>query len=131
MVAGNLEMPLRQLVNKLGLTDVVTFRRAQLQDKVQQYVREAHIFPFGPLSLQPNGLQGRHSQFAIDGSDGISGLPVVSTRHSGIPELVGRWRFPGCFAEERFGGTDRGGKWPGLISDPVLRGAEIGHERPV
>lgn len=68
-----------------GIADKITFHGAQPHDRVQQLMRQAAIF-----------LQ--HSVVATDGDcEGLpvavleamaSAIPVVATRHSGIPEAV-------------------------------------------
>lgn len=75
----------RQLAVELKLQDVVTFLGAQPPEIVQKEMRSARCFV-------------QHSREAANGDcegtpvgileAGASGLPVVSTRHAGIPDVV-------------------------------------------
>ena len=83
--SGPLDAALREQARRLGVADRIEFAGAQPQDVVRGWMREATLF------VLP-------SQVADDGNrDGIpvalmeamaSGCAVVSTRVSGIPELV-------------------------------------------
>ncbi|WP_057658911.1 glycosyltransferase family 4 protein [Pseudoxanthomonas dokdonensis] len=83
--SGPLENELRQLSSSLGLDQQIEFSGAQPQAVVRQWMNEAALF------VLP-------SEVAADGNrDGIpvalmeamaTGCPVISTRVSGIPELI-------------------------------------------
>jgi glycosyltransferase involved in cell wall biosynthesis len=75
----------RELANQLGLNDAVTFLGSQTPEVVQQEMRNARCFvqhsiqaPSGDCEGTPVGLL----------EAGATGLPVVSTRHAGIPDVV-------------------------------------------
>lgn len=84
--SGPLAAELRQLAQLRGVAERIEFAGAQPQDVVRRWMSEAGLF------VMP-------SEVAEDGNrDGIpvalmeamaSGCPVVSTRVSGIPELIG------------------------------------------
>lgn len=95
--SGPLEAGLRQLARERGIADRVEFAGAQPQDVVRRWMAEAAMF------VLP-------SEVASDGNrDGIpvalmeamaTGCPVVSTRVSGIPELV-EHEVQGLLVEEK------------------------------
>ena len=94
---GNLADSLRQLVDELKIADIVTFAGPQPQDKVRESIREANIFLL-PSVTTTDGFQEGIPVALMEAM--ASGLPVVTTRHSGIPELV-EDRVSGFLAEER------------------------------
>ena len=75
----------RDLVTSLGLTDAVTMLGSRPHEEIMREMRQARCF-------------AQHSVQALDGDcegtpntileAGASGLPVVSTRHAGIPDVV-------------------------------------------
>jgi glycosyltransferase involved in cell wall biosynthesis len=93
---GPLLQQARALVQDLGLQDRVRFFGALPQEQVADLMRVARVFV-------------QHSMVAADGdSEGnpvsvmeaqLSGLPVVATRHGGIPEVVLDQQ-TGCLVEE-------------------------------
>jgi colanic acid/amylovoran biosynthesis glycosyltransferase len=95
--AGNLEYPLRQLVTKLGIGSLVTFAGPQPQDIVQHYMQRSNMFLL-PSVTTSNGFQEGIPVALMEAM--ASGLPVITTRHSGIPELV-QHEISGFLAEER------------------------------
>ena len=95
--AGELEEPLQQLVAELGVADIVTFAGPQPQDVVRTHLRNAHIFLL-PSVTAANGFQEGIPVALMEAM--AAGVPVVSTRHSGIPELV-EHEVSGLLAEER------------------------------
>ena len=87
MIIGNgpLLLNLYQLAERLGCIDVIEFAGALCHDEISKKIHEANIFVLA-------------STIANDGDmDGIpvvlmeamaSGVPVISTNLSGIPELI-------------------------------------------
>ncbi len=83
--SGPLEAAMREQIGALGLTDKVRLLGARKQEEVRAFLQSATMF------VLPSVVTSRGDR------DGIpvammeamaSGLPVVSTRVSGIPELV-------------------------------------------
>lgn len=69
----------------LGIEDSVSFSGTQPHRVVREAMREASIFVQHSLTAQSGDSEG--SPVAI-AEAGASGLPVVSTRHAGIPDIV-------------------------------------------
>lgn len=70
---------------RLGLRDVVRFRGAQPGTVVQDAMRDAHLL-LAPSHTAKSGDQEGIPVVLMEAM--ALGLPVISTRHSGIPELV-------------------------------------------
>ncbi|WP_411813245.1 glycosyltransferase [Chlorogloeopsis sp. ULAP02] len=83
--AGDLTAELHALSQKLGISQYVRFVGAKPHDEVQKLMRNAEIFAL-PSQMAENGdCEGM--PFAILEAC-ASGIPVVSTWHSGIPEAI-------------------------------------------
>ena len=82
---GELEAPLRALAEQEGVSREVLFTGPQPHDVILQRMREAHVFLL-PSVTAANGFQEGIPVALMEAM--ASGLPVVSTRHSGIPELI-------------------------------------------
>lgn len=76
---------LEGLVNELGITDHVCFAGWKSKDEVIELLGQAHIF-LAPSVTAENGDQEGIPVAIMEAM--ARGLPVVSTLHSGIPELV-------------------------------------------
>lgn len=94
---GPLRAELEALARSLGLDEQVTFRGSQEQQVVRSAMWEADIFLLPSVTAE-NGDQEGTPTVIIEASS--SGLPVVSTFHSGIPEEVLDGR-TGCLVPER------------------------------
>jgi colanic acid/amylovoran biosynthesis glycosyltransferase len=82
---GPLREPLASKVRELGLGDRVTLRGWQDADAVGDALRRAHL----ALAPSVTGMDGDQEGIPVFLMEAMAtGLPVVSTRHSGIPELV-------------------------------------------
>jgi len=82
---GPLKEKLEQLVTKLNIQEKVKFLGWASQDKVATLLNEAHIF------IHPSVTDHKGSQEGIPNAlkeAMAQGLPVVSTFHAGIPELI-------------------------------------------
>jgi len=82
---GPLEATLRSQVAELGIGDAVTFTGFCNQDELRRLFAEAHIF------LHPSETTSTLDQEGVPNAmlEAMStGLPVVATRHGGIPEAV-------------------------------------------
>lgn len=95
--AGELEQELKKLVADLGIAGIVHFAGPQPQDVVCSYLRAAHIFLL-PSVTAANGFQEGIPVALMEAM--AAGIPVVTTRHSGIPELV-EHEVTGFLADER------------------------------
>ncbi len=82
---GELEQPCRRLVVQLGIERAVTFLGAQPQELVLQEMSRARCFVQHSV-VSPAGDSEGTPVAIIEAS--ASGLPVVSTRHAGIPDVV-------------------------------------------
>lgn len=84
--SGELFPAAQQYVRAFNLADRVTLHGAQPSDVVQQYMRDADIFIQHSIT-DPETADEEGLPVAILEAMARS-LPVVSTRHSGIPEAV-------------------------------------------
>lgn len=82
---GPLRAHLEALAGELGIDDAVTFRGWQLQDEIVEALY-AHDVLLAPSITAPDGNQEGIPVTLMEAM--ATGMPVVSTRHSGIPELV-------------------------------------------
>jgi len=82
---GELAGDVRMRVTALGLERRVEVLGALPHDQILSHLRQAHIYTQHSLTA-PNGDQEGLPVSIIEAS--ASGLPVVSTMHSGIPEAV-------------------------------------------
>ena len=82
---GALRGDLERLVAEEGIADAVNLHGAQPQDQVLAHLRDAHVL-IAPSVTAPNGDQEGIPNTVKEGM--AVGLPVLSTLHSGIPELV-------------------------------------------
>ena len=82
---GPMKDALARRINELSLGDQVRLTGFLNQDDLRQVYRESHIF------IHPSELAADSNQEGIPNSmleAMASGLPVVATRHGGIPEAV-------------------------------------------
>lgn len=76
---------LAQLIDKYGLGEVVQLHGAMPHEEVCNFLEEADIFVLPSQTASDGGKEG----IPISIMEAMAmGLPVVSSRHSGIPELV-------------------------------------------
>lgn len=75
----------RELAHELGIEQAVTFLGAQLHDIVREEMRRARCFVQHSVEA-PNGDSEGTPVGVLEA--GASALPVVSTRHAGIPDVV-------------------------------------------
>jgi colanic acid/amylovoran biosynthesis glycosyltransferase len=82
---GQLLTESKALVAELGLERAVNFLGAQSQEVVQAEMRKARCFVQHSLQAVSGDCEGTPVGIL---EAGASGLPVVSTRHAGIPDVV-------------------------------------------
>lgn len=82
---GPLRPNLERLASQLGISDRVRFLGNRPQDEVAEVLRSASIF-LAPSVTSADGDQEGIPVVLMEAMS--SGLPVVATEHSGIPELV-------------------------------------------
>jgi colanic acid/amylovoran biosynthesis glycosyltransferase len=93
---GGLADSLVQLAAGLGIADRVTFLGPRPHGEILDQLRLAHVFVLPSLT----GADGDQEGVPVSIMEAMAaGLPVVSTRHSGIPELVAD-RVTGALANE-------------------------------
>lgn len=95
--SGELEVELHELVRDFDIEEIVTFLGPQTQGEVLEQIRHADLF-FLPSVTASNGFQEGIPVALMEAM--ASGVPVVSTRHSGIPELI-EHAVSGYLVEER------------------------------
>lgn len=83
--SGKKEKELQQLVTKLQLNDIVTFAGLISHDLIHIALHNAHIFLL-PSFTTKSGLQEGIPNALMEAM--ATGLPVITTYHAGIPELV-------------------------------------------
>jgi glycosyltransferase involved in cell wall biosynthesis len=117
---GRLRGPCEDLAQGLGVGDAVTFLGWQPHDVVAEEMRGARAFVQHSL-VASDGNSEATPQSILEAS--ASGLPVVATRHAGIPEGVAE-RETGFLVDERdVEGMAR--HMARLVADPALA-AELG-----
>ncbi len=83
--AGPLLGPCRELAARLSVEHAVTFTGSLTHGAVAEEMRRARLFAQHSLTAESGDSEG--TPVAIQEA-GATGLPVVSTRHAGIPEVV-------------------------------------------
>jgi glycosyltransferase involved in cell wall biosynthesis len=88
---------LRALAAELGIADAVTFPGFLSQADLRQLYADSHLF-LHPSEIGPDGDQEGIPNSMLEAM--ASGLPVLATRHGGIPEAVEEGH-SGLLVEER------------------------------
>ncbi|AXC29495.1 glycosyltransferase [Raoultella sp. X13] len=82
---GPLESSLRSLIDQLGLADMVTITGFQSQSNVKTILDKSNVFVLPSITSENGDMEG----IPVALMEAMAnGLPVVSTFHSGIPELI-------------------------------------------
>jgi colanic acid/amylovoran biosynthesis glycosyltransferase len=76
---------LLRLVDKLKLQDQVTFHGACAHDQVRDHMNRSHLFIAPSVTAADGDMEGIPTTIM---EAMASGMPVISTQHSGIPELI-------------------------------------------
>ena len=82
---GPLESALRQRISRLALTDRVTLAGSLAEHELAELYRRVDVFALA-CEIEPNGDRDGIPNVVIEAM--ASGLPVISTRVSGLPECV-------------------------------------------
>jgi colanic acid/amylovoran biosynthesis glycosyltransferase len=82
---GPLLEPCRNLATELGVTDKVTFLGMCTPSQVEEEMRSARCFVQHSVVAPDGDMEGTPVSVL---EAGASGLPVVATRHGGIPDVV-------------------------------------------
>lgn len=82
---GPLREPLEVLVSELGLTETVRMFGAQTEAEVLRLLSQAHLFLL-PSATGSDGDEDSSPIALLEAQ--AAGLPVLSTLHCGIPEIV-------------------------------------------
>ena len=76
---------LEELVKELGIQNQVTFTGPYVSSELAQLLASSHIF-LAPSATGPDGNQEGIPNTPMEAM--ATGLPVISTTHTGIPELI-------------------------------------------
>ncbi|NGX87669.1 glycosyltransferase [Rahnella sp. Lac-M11] len=82
---GPLRKELESQVTNLGLGDKIAFLGAQTQETVSEYLNNSDVFLLPSVTASDGDMEG--IPVALMEAMAI-GIPVISTFHSGIPELI-------------------------------------------
>jgi colanic acid/amylovoran biosynthesis glycosyltransferase len=93
---GPLRGELEALAGSLGIAERVRFAGALSNERVQQAMREADLFVL-PSMTAPNGDEEGTPTVLLEAA--CARLPVLATRHAGIPEIVAEGRSATLVAE--------------------------------
>jgi colanic acid/amylovoran biosynthesis glycosyltransferase len=94
---GPLQGHLEELAEELGIVSKVQFRGFLSQDELRELYRSSHLFVH-PSETPPDQNQEGIPNSVLEAM--ATGLPVLGTRHGGIPEAVEHGR-GGLLVEER------------------------------
>ncbi|MDF2000681.1 glycosyltransferase [Peribacillus frigoritolerans] len=95
--AGEDEKRIKSTIAEYNLKDVVILRGAMDSKQVSDELKKAHIFCLASQTAKNGDIEGIPNALK---EAMASGLPVVSTRHAGIPELIEHQR-TGYLAPEK------------------------------
>ncbi|MDO7488594.1 glycosyltransferase [Peribacillus frigoritolerans] len=95
--AGEDEKKIKSAITEYNLKDVVILKGAMDSKQVSNELKKAHIFCLASQTAKNGDIEGIPNALK---EAMASGLPVVSTRHAGIPELIEHQR-TGYLAPEK------------------------------
>jgi colanic acid/amylovoran biosynthesis glycosyltransferase len=116
---GPLRAELEALASSLGIADRVRFAGALSNEHVQRAMRDADVFVL-PSMTAANGDEEGTPTVLLEA--GCAQLPVLATRHAGIPEVVAEGRSAVLVAENDTGALAAGlrtilaarNRWPAM-----------------
>lgn len=114
---GALRGSCEDLVAALGLTGAVDFLGHQPHAVIAEAMRQARCFVQHSLQAANGDSEGTPNSIL---EAGASGVPVIATRHAGIPDVVLDGR-TGFLVDER-DVRGMGEAWSRVIDDPALAG---------
>lgn len=82
---GPLREPLERLARELGVENIVQSHGALNGDAIRALLDRAHLFVLASVTAQDGDQEG--TPVSLLEAQAV-GLPVISTQHSGIPEIV-------------------------------------------
>ncbi len=82
---GPLREPLQKLIDELQLGDCVELVGWKVQEEVCQYLDQSHLLLVPSVTAKDGDQEGTPTVI-VEGA--MMGLPVISTLHSGIPDMV-------------------------------------------
>ncbi|MEY2467194.1 MAG: colanic acid/amylovoran biosynthesis glycosyltransferase [Verrucomicrobiota bacterium] len=82
---GPLREPLQQLAREQSVEGIVQFHGALNSAAIRALLDQAHLFVLASVTAQDGDQEGTPVSLL---EAQAAGLPVISTRHSGIPEIV-------------------------------------------
>lgn len=82
---GDLLEPSRSLVNELGLQSAVEFKGVLKQQEIAEILNSSLVFVQHAITTALNDSEGTPMVIL---EAGACGLPVISTRHGGIPDVI-------------------------------------------
>ena len=94
---GSLREPLQKQINELGLENHIKLLGWKTQDQVRAFLDKTHIMLAPSVTAKAGDQEGTPTAIA---EALMMGLPVVSTLHSGIPEMI-QHEVSGYLAPER------------------------------
>jgi colanic acid/amylovoran biosynthesis glycosyltransferase len=124
---GELLPAVRQFIRAFGLEDRVTLHGGQSHETVRRLMKEADIFVQHSITDPDSGDEEGLPVAILEAM--AHGLPVVSTRHAGIPECVTEGE--NGFLVDEGDSTEMGARLSELAQDPALRSrmGEMGWRR--
>lgn len=116
--AGPLLQPCQALATELGLTEAVTFLSVQSPEVVSAEMHRARCYVQHSIEAPSGDSEGTPLSIL---EAGACGLPVVSTRHAGIPDAVVEGKTGFLVDEHDIGGMAH--HMLGFVRDPKLAAA--------